>query len=122
MLGRSQHLEFQWSTGGLGGRAAARRATASQGRGLNPESWPSLPTAAELSGQGHLATALVIAMSTIFTLAVAIVLIIMFYILKARPSAPGTAPPHTPLTSPLSLMLAGHSCPLSPQPAAPAPP
>ncbi|KAJ1077682.1 hypothetical protein K5549_011009 [Capra hircus] len=81
---------------------------------------PQLAHKAELSGQGHLATALVIAMSTIFTLAVAIVLIIMFYILKARPSAPGTAPPHTPLTSPLSLMLAGHSCPLSPHACAPA--
>ncbi|XP_055256823.1 tumor necrosis factor receptor superfamily member EDAR isoform X3 [Moschus berezovskii] len=49
---------------------------------------PQLAHKAELSGQGHLATALVIAMSTIFTMAVAIVLIIMFYILKARPSAP----------------------------------
>ncbi|XP_047637228.1 tumor necrosis factor receptor superfamily member EDAR isoform X2 [Phacochoerus africanus] len=50
---------------------------------------------AELSGQGHLATALVIAMSTIFTMAVAIVLIITFYILKARPSAPAccSSPP-----------------------------
>ncbi|XP_060268113.1 tumor necrosis factor receptor superfamily member EDAR isoform X2 [Ovis aries] len=53
----------------------------------------------ELSGQGHLATALVIAMSTIFTLAVAIVLIIMFYILKARPSAPACCP-STPVKSP----------------------
>ncbi|XP_074210787.1 tumor necrosis factor receptor superfamily member EDAR isoform X1 [Camelus bactrianus] len=43
---------------------------------------------AELSGQGHLATALVIAMSTIFTMAVSIVLIIVFYIVKARPPAP----------------------------------
>nr|XP_031547807.1 tumor necrosis factor receptor superfamily member EDAR isoform X2 [Vicugna pacos] len=42
----------------------------------------------ELSGQGHLATALVIAMSTIFTMAVSIVLIIVFYIVKARPPAP----------------------------------
>ena len=78
--------------------------------GLIPEAWPSLPTTAELSGQGHLATALVIAMSTIFTMAVAIVLIIMFYILKARPSAPGTASPPTPLTTllmgmPLPLQL-----------------
>lgn len=31
-------------------------------------------------------------MSTIFTMAVALVLIIMFYILKARPPAPGAAP------------------------------
>ncbi|XP_057707439.1 tumor necrosis factor receptor superfamily member EDAR isoform X2 [Corythoichthys intestinalis] len=38
------------------------------------------------TGQGHLATALIIAMSTIFVMAVAIVLIIMFYILKAKPS------------------------------------
>lgn len=44
---------------------------------------------AELSGQGHLATALIIAMSTIFIMAVAIVLIIMFYIMKTKPSAPG---------------------------------
>ncbi|KAM5228278.1 tumor necrosis factor receptor superfamily member EDAR [Ctenodactylus gundi] len=42
----------------------------------------------ELSSQGHLATALIIAMSTIFIMAVAIVLIIVFYILKTRPSAP----------------------------------
>ncbi|XP_010861284.1 PREDICTED: tumor necrosis factor receptor superfamily member EDAR [Bison bison bison] len=53
----------------------------------------------ELSGQGHLATALVIAMSTIFTMAVAIVLIIMFYILKARPSAPACCP-SAPVKSP----------------------
>uniref|UniRef100_A0A669CM14 Ectodysplasin A receptor n=1 Tax=Oreochromis niloticus TaxID=8128 RepID=A0A669CM14_ORENI len=37
-------------------------------------------------GQGHLATALIIAMSTIFIMAIAIVLIIMFYILKAKPN------------------------------------
>ncbi|XP_028291528.1 tumor necrosis factor receptor superfamily member EDAR isoform X1 [Gouania willdenowi] len=36
--------------------------------------------------QGHLATALIIAMSTIFIMAIAIVLIIMFYILRAKPS------------------------------------
>lgn len=47
------------------------------------------PTSAELSGQGHLATALIIAMSTIFIMAIAIVLIIMFYIMKTKPSAPG---------------------------------
>uniref|UniRef100_A0A3B4ZTL2 Ectodysplasin A receptor n=1 Tax=Stegastes partitus TaxID=144197 RepID=A0A3B4ZTL2_9TELE len=35
-------------------------------------------------GQGHLATALIIAMSTIFIMAIAIVLIIMFYILKLK--------------------------------------
>lgn len=40
----------------------------------------------ESLGQGHLATALIIAMSTIFIMAIAIVLIIMFYILKAKPS------------------------------------
>ncbi|KAJ8407104.1 hypothetical protein AAFF_G00287800 [Aldrovandia affinis] len=38
------------------------------------------------TGQGHLATALIIAMSTIFIMAIAIVLIIMFYILKVKPS------------------------------------
>uniref|UniRef100_A0A3Q3JJU2 Tumor necrosis factor receptor superfamily member EDAR death domain-containing protein n=1 Tax=Monopterus albus TaxID=43700 RepID=A0A3Q3JJU2_MONAL len=38
------------------------------------------------NGQSHLATALIIAMSTIFIMAIAIVLIIMFYILKAKPS------------------------------------
>uniref|UniRef100_A0A9L0SE52 Tumor necrosis factor receptor superfamily member EDAR n=1 Tax=Equus caballus TaxID=9796 RepID=A0A9L0SE52_HORSE len=43
---------------------------------------------AELSSQGHLATALIIAMSTIFIMAIAIVLIIMFYIMKTKPSAP----------------------------------
>lgn len=43
------------------------------------------------SGQGHLATALIIAMSTIFIMAIAIVLIIMFYILKAKPSGQGEA-------------------------------
>ncbi|XP_078514248.1 tumor necrosis factor receptor superfamily member EDAR isoform X1 [Lissotriton helveticus] len=42
---------------------------------------------AELPGQGHLANALIIAMSTIFIMAVAIVLIIMFYIVKAKPSS-----------------------------------
>ncbi|KAM7318882.1 hypothetical protein ACRRTK_021994 [Alexandromys fortis] len=42
----------------------------------------------ELSGQGHLATALIIAMSTIFIMAIAIVLIITFYIMKTKPSAP----------------------------------
>ncbi|KAF4087416.1 hypothetical protein AMELA_G00095410 [Ameiurus melas] len=38
------------------------------------------------TGQGHLATALIIAMSTIFIMAIAIVMIIMFYILKAKTS------------------------------------
>ncbi|XP_006883884.1 PREDICTED: tumor necrosis factor receptor superfamily member EDAR [Elephantulus edwardii] len=40
----------------------------------------------DLSGQGHLATALIIAMSTIFIMAIAIVLIIMFYIMKTKPA------------------------------------
>uniref|UniRef100_A0A673AY92 Tumor necrosis factor receptor superfamily member EDAR death domain-containing protein n=1 Tax=Sphaeramia orbicularis TaxID=375764 RepID=A0A673AY92_9TELE len=44
------------------------------------------PRNKEPTGQGHLATALIIAMSTIFIMAIAIVLIIMFYILKAKPS------------------------------------
>ncbi|XP_036113042.1 tumor necrosis factor receptor superfamily member EDAR [Molossus molossus] len=50
---------------------------------------------AELSGQGHLATALIIAMSTIFIMAIAIVLIIMFYIMKAKPSAPACCTNHS---------------------------
>ncbi|XP_063809895.1 tumor necrosis factor receptor superfamily member EDAR isoform X4 [Pseudophryne corroboree] len=41
----------------------------------------------DVPGQGHLATALIIAMSTIFIMAIAIVLIIMFYIVKTKPSA-----------------------------------
>ncbi|KAJ6634175.1 hypothetical protein lerEdw1_014113 [Lerista edwardsae] len=41
----------------------------------------------DLSSQGHLATALIIAMSTIFIMAIAIVLIIMFYIVKTKTSA-----------------------------------
>ncbi|KAM9320784.1 tumor necrosis factor receptor superfamily member EDAR [Gastrophryne carolinensis] len=41
----------------------------------------------DVSSQGHLATALIIAMSTIFIMAIAIVLIIMFYIVKTKPSA-----------------------------------
>ncbi|XP_030777598.1 tumor necrosis factor receptor superfamily member EDAR isoform X4 [Rhinopithecus roxellana] len=48
----------------------------------------------KLSGQGHLATALIIAMSTIFIMAIAIVLIIMFYILKTKPSAPACCTSH----------------------------
>lgn len=47
------------------------------------------PLSADPTGQGHLATALIIAMSTIFIMAIAIVLIIMFYILKAKPSGQG---------------------------------
>ncbi|XP_066121041.1 tumor necrosis factor receptor superfamily member EDAR isoform X2 [Saccopteryx bilineata] len=50
---------------------------------------------AELSGQGHLATALIIAMSTIFIMAIAIVLIIMFYIMKTKPSAPACCSSHS---------------------------
>ncbi|XP_027947081.1 tumor necrosis factor receptor superfamily member EDAR [Eumetopias jubatus] len=49
---------------------------------------------AEFSGQGHLATALIIAMSTIFIMAIAIVLIIMFYIMKTKPSAPACCSSH----------------------------
>ncbi|XP_029460454.1 tumor necrosis factor receptor superfamily member EDAR isoform X2 [Rhinatrema bivittatum] len=49
---------------------------------------------AELPGQGHLATALIIAMSTIFIMAIAIVLIIMFYIVKTKPSAQACCPTH----------------------------
>ena len=49
------------------------------------------PLAVDPTGQGHLATALIIAMSTIFIMAIAIVLIIMFYILKAKPSGQGKA-------------------------------
>lgn len=41
----------------------------------------------DVPGQGHLANALIIAMSTIFIMAIAIVLIIMFYIVKTKPSA-----------------------------------
>ncbi|XP_012377663.1 tumor necrosis factor receptor superfamily member EDAR isoform X3 [Dasypus novemcinctus] len=49
----------------------------------------------DLSSQGHLATALIIAMSTIFIMAIAIVLIIMFYIMKTRPSAQACCTSHT---------------------------
>uniref|UniRef100_A0A3P8VXV9 Ectodysplasin A receptor n=1 Tax=Cynoglossus semilaevis TaxID=244447 RepID=A0A3P8VXV9_CYNSE len=45
-----------------------------------------------VNGQSHLATALIIAMSTIFIMAIAIVLIIMFYILKAKPSGQACCP------------------------------
>ncbi|KAK1339587.1 hypothetical protein QTO34_018140 [Cnephaeus nilssonii] len=50
---------------------------------------------AELSGQGHLAAALIIAMSTIFIMAIAIVLIIMFYIMKTKPSSPACCTSHS---------------------------
>uniref|UniRef100_A0A3B5Q4B8 Ectodysplasin A receptor n=1 Tax=Xiphophorus maculatus TaxID=8083 RepID=A0A3B5Q4B8_XIPMA len=53
---------------------------------INPGSTTVFPhRIKESPGQGHLATALIIAMSTIFIMAIAIVLIIMFYILKAKP-------------------------------------
>ncbi|KAM5252633.1 tumor necrosis factor receptor superfamily member EDAR isoform 1-T1 [Hipposideros larvatus] len=58
----------------------------------------------ELSGQGHLATALIIAMSTIFIMAIAIVLIIMFYIMKTKPSAPGDG---SPIPAPHPLLSLG---------------
>lgn len=48
------------------------------------------PCISDTAGQSHLATALIIAMSTIFIMAIAIVLIIMFYILKAKPGGQGT--------------------------------
>ncbi|XP_006712267.1 tumor necrosis factor receptor superfamily member EDAR isoform X1 [Homo sapiens] len=71
----------------------------------------------ELSGQGHLATALIIAMSTIFIMAIAIVLIIMFYILKTKPSAPGDGP-HAPvpcfLDSPSTPPVGEPGCSLPP--------
>uniref|UniRef100_A0A8C9AH11 Tumor necrosis factor receptor superfamily member EDAR n=3 Tax=Euarchontoglires TaxID=314146 RepID=A0A8C9AH11_PROSS len=57
---------------------------------------PFQHTHKELSSQGHLATALIIAMSTIFIMAIAIVLIIMFYIMKTKPSAPGDGLHPTP--------------------------
>ncbi|CAM2096508.1 unnamed protein product [Caretta caretta] len=50
---------------------------------------------ADLSGQGHLATALIIAMSTIFIMAIAIVLIIMFYIVKTKPSGQACCTSHS---------------------------
>ncbi|XP_038597740.1 tumor necrosis factor receptor superfamily member EDAR [Tachyglossus aculeatus] len=49
----------------------------------------------DLAGQGHLATALIIAMSTIFIMAIAIVLIIMFYIVKTKPSAQACCTSHS---------------------------
>ncbi|MBN3293076.1 EDAR factor, partial [Polypterus senegalus] len=49
----------------------------------------------DLAGQGHLATALIIAMSTIFIMAIAIVLIIMFYILKAKPNSQACCSTHS---------------------------
>ncbi|KAL2081703.1 hypothetical protein ACEWY4_023556 [Coilia grayii] len=52
---------------------------------VSPSSTTSFPYTKK-DPQGHLATALIIAMSTIFIMAIAIVLIIMFYILKAKPS------------------------------------
>uniref|UniRef100_A0A8C9TD29 Tumor necrosis factor receptor superfamily member EDAR n=1 Tax=Scleropages formosus TaxID=113540 RepID=A0A8C9TD29_SCLFO len=70
-------------------KECARSSAASSGRASSISStsttiFPHLHK--DLSGQGHLATALIIAMSTIFIMAIAIVLIIMFYILKAKTS------------------------------------
>ncbi|XP_053311051.1 tumor necrosis factor receptor superfamily member EDAR isoform X2 [Spea bombifrons] len=48
----------------------------------------------DVPGQGHLATALIIAMSTIFIMAIAIVLIIMFYIIKTKPSVQACCTSH----------------------------
>ncbi|KAM8976205.1 tumor necrosis factor receptor superfamily member EDAR [Pelodytes ibericus] len=48
----------------------------------------------DIPGQGHLATALIIAMSTIFIMAIAIVLIIMFYIIKTKPSVQACCTSH----------------------------
>uniref|UniRef100_A0A8P4KGE3 Ectodysplasin A receptor n=1 Tax=Dicentrarchus labrax TaxID=13489 RepID=A0A8P4KGE3_DICLA len=66
-----------------------RMATSGQGEKplIDPGSTTVFPhPQKDSTGQGHLATALIIAMSTIFIMAIAIVLIIMFYILKAKPS------------------------------------
>ncbi|KAM4700938.1 tumor necrosis factor receptor superfamily member EDAR isoform 2-T2 [Discoglossus pictus] len=52
------------------------------------------PHKGDVPGQGHLATALIIAMSTIFIMAIAIVLIIMFYIVKTKPSAQACCTSH----------------------------
>ncbi|KAG9492526.1 tumor necrosis factor receptor superfamily member EDAR isoform X4 [Eleutherodactylus coqui] len=49
----------------------------------------------DVAGQGHLATALIIAMSTIFIMAIAIVLIIMFYMVKTKPSVRACCTIHT---------------------------
>ncbi|KAF7216026.1 tumor necrosis factor receptor superfamily member EDAR isoform X2 [Nothobranchius furzeri] len=54
---------------------------------INAGSTTVFPHLNKAPGQGHLATALIIAMSTIFIMAIAIVLIIMFYILKAKPNS-----------------------------------
>ncbi|XP_006009607.1 tumor necrosis factor receptor superfamily member EDAR [Latimeria chalumnae] len=56
---------------------------------------PFLHAHKDTSGQGHLATALIIAMSTIFIMAIAIVLIIMFYIVKTKPSAQACCSTHS---------------------------
>ncbi|XP_035378847.1 tumor necrosis factor receptor superfamily member EDAR isoform X1 [Electrophorus electricus] len=66
-----------------------RTAPVSSGRapGISATSTTIFPHAEkDPTGQGHLATALIIAMSTIFIMAIAIVMIIMFYILKTKPS------------------------------------
>ncbi|XP_034160170.2 tumor necrosis factor receptor superfamily member EDAR [Pangasianodon hypophthalmus] len=61
--------------------------SSNRGSGISSTSTTTFPHAEkDPTGQGHLATALIIAMSTIFIMAIAIVMIIMFYILKAKPS------------------------------------
>ncbi|XP_047671453.1 tumor necrosis factor receptor superfamily member EDAR [Tachysurus fulvidraco] len=61
--------------------------SSNRGSGISSTSSTTFPHAEkDLTGQGHLATALIIAMSTIFIMAIAIVMIIMFYILKAKPN------------------------------------
>ncbi|XP_058249690.1 tumor necrosis factor receptor superfamily member EDAR [Hemibagrus wyckioides] len=61
--------------------------SSNRGSGIPSTSTTTFPHAEkDPTGQGHLATALIIAMSTIFIMAIAIVMIIMFYILKAKPS------------------------------------
>ncbi|XP_070770962.1 tumor necrosis factor receptor superfamily member EDAR [Enoplosus armatus] len=68
-----------------------KKCMSTSGPGVKPQIDPGSTTVfphphKDATGQGHLATALIIAMSTIFIMAIAIVLIIMFYILKAKPS------------------------------------
>lgn len=55
----------------------------------SPQHYINTSLFSDSTGQSHLATALIIAMSTIFIMAIAIVLIIMFYILKAKPGGHG---------------------------------
>ncbi|KAK1167843.1 tumor necrosis factor receptor superfamily member EDAR-like isoform X1 [Acipenser oxyrinchus oxyrinchus] len=69
----------------------------SSSRSFSSSTTTSFPHAhkADLTGQGHLATALIIAMSTIFIMAIAIVLIIMFYILKTKPNSQACCSSHS---------------------------